>query len=152
MSWWNKVHRGRRSFSLIALQWMKWSIMRDFLVFLLVVEGMLQWYRWSKLLDITSKCFVQRPAPTNTWIHFNNSSGSLLIYFLSGRCRWHHRLVSSHVGSFMLFKTLLTTFSRSFLALCSSSSDLFIFLLSCSHGTNDTNECFIELWTVLFTN
>lgn len=41
------------------------------------------------------------------------------------------RFVSSHVGSFMLFNTLLTTFSRSFLALCSSSSDLFIFLLSC---------------------
>lgn len=42
-----------------------------------------------------------------------------------------HRFVSSHVGSLMLFNTLLTTFSRSFRALCSSSSDLFIFLLSC---------------------
>lgn len=42
-----------------------------------------------------------------------------------------HRLVSSHAGSLMLFNTFLTTFSRSLRALCSSSSDLFIFLLSC---------------------
>lgn len=41
-----------------------------------------------------------------------------------------HRFVSSHVGSLMLFNTLLTTFSRSLRARCSSSSDLFIFLLS----------------------
>lgn len=41
------------------------------------------------------------------------------------------RFVSSHVGSFMLFNTRLTTFSRSLRALCSSSSDRFIFLLSC---------------------
>lgn len=53
------------------------------------------------------------------------------------------RLVSSHVGSFMLFKTLLTTFSRSFRALCSSSNDLFIFLVSCCRKqvTHVTSMC-----------
>lgn len=43
---------------------------------------------------------------------------------------WSQRLVSSQVGSFMFFKTLLTILSSSFLARCSSSSVLFILLLS----------------------
>ena len=58
-----------------------------------------------------------------------------------------HRLVSSHVGSFMVFSTRLTTFSRSFRARCSSSSDLFIFLLSCRHKSNRS----LMLSTVIFT-
>lgn len=51
--------------------------------------------------------------------------------FYLRKLRTVQRFVSSHVGSFMLFNTRLTTFSRSLRALCSSSSDLFIFLLSC---------------------
>lgn len=42
-----------------------------------------------------------------------------------------HRLVSSQAGSFMFLRTFLTSFSRSLRALCSSSRDFFIFLLSC---------------------
>lgn len=42
-----------------------------------------------------------------------------------------YKLVSSQAGSFIFFKTFLTSFSRSFRALCSSSKDFFIFLLSC---------------------
>lgn len=41
------------------------------------------------------------------------------------------RLVSSQAGSFMFLRTFLTSFSRSLRALCSSSRDFFIFLLSC---------------------
>lgn len=47
------------------------------------------------------------------------------------RAGWSHRLVSSQAGSFKLFRTFLTSFSRSLRALCSSSRDFFIFLLSC---------------------
>lgn len=43
-----------------------------------------------------------------------------------------HRLVSSQVGSFEFFRTFRMAFSSSFRALCSSSSVLFILLLSCS--------------------
>lgn len=45
-----------------------------------------------------------------------------------------HRLVSSQVGSFMFFRTLLRIFSSSFLAFCSSFRVLLIFLLSCLGG------------------
>lgn len=42
-----------------------------------------------------------------------------------------YKLVSSQDGSFMFFRTFLTSFSKSLRALCSSSNDFFIFLLSC---------------------
>lgn len=42
-----------------------------------------------------------------------------------------YKLVSSQDGSFMFFSTFLTSFSKSLRALCSSSNDFFIFLLSC---------------------
>lgn len=42
-----------------------------------------------------------------------------------------YKLVSSQDGSFMFFRTFLTSFSKSLRALCSSSKDFFIFLLSC---------------------
>lgn len=62
------------------------------------------------------------------------SFGHLKVRNWSGPWRsntnWSQRFVSSQVGSFMFFRTLLTILSSSFLALCSSSSVLFILLLS----------------------
>lgn len=71
----------------------------------------------------------------------------VLVFVLFSKLRvWNlqqgpQRLVSSHVGSFMLFNTLLTTFSRSFRALCSSSSDLFTFLFSCEAKHCALDDC-----------
>lgn len=47
------------------------------------------------------------------------------------RMKSAYRLVSSQAGSFIFFRTFLTSFSKSLRALCSSSKDFFIFLLSC---------------------
>lgn len=53
-----------------------------------------------------------------------------------GKC-WSQRLVSSQLGSFMFFKTLLMMRSNSFLARCSSSSVLLMRLLSLKNVKED---------------
>lgn len=78
-------------------------------------------------------------------VHFTHTVQASLhinVRFRNGDGAEHpQRFVSSHVGSLMLFNTLLTTFSRSFLALCSSSSDRFIFLLSCVVKQSISHSC-----------
>lgn len=77
----------------------------------------------------------------------SHSQKTVLVLFCFQSFGWRtcttcpQRFVSSHVGSFMLFNTLLTTFSRSFRALCSSSSDLFIFLFSCDAKQYTLDDC-----------
>lgn len=53
---------------------------------------------------------------------------------------WSQRLVSSQLGSFMFFKTLLMICSNSFLARCSSSSVLLMRLLSLKSGRGEQHQ------------
>lgn len=89
----------------------------------------------KKSLDPVKSCFVVLsmqhwlmsegfPAQFYNW-SFNRKKGR------GGVEKNSYKLVSSQDGSFMFFRTFLTSFSKSLRALCSSSSDFFIFLLSC---------------------
>lgn len=96
------------------------------------LTGMLWGNGWSKLFAAPER-FNQQARFSHTPSHTHTRTHAFFPFSQkAAEKRWHtaQRLVSSHVGSFMLFSTRLTTFSRSFRALCSSSSDRFIFLLS----------------------
>lgn len=87
----------------------------------------------KKSLDPVKSCFIVLlmqhwlmsegfPAEFYNW-SFNRKK--------KGKRKSGYKLVSSQDGSFIFFKTFLTSFSKSLRALCSSSNDFFIFLLSC---------------------
>ena len=61
----------------------------------------------------------------------SRGSGSVSEPVLTKHQDAPQRFVSSQAGSFIFLRTFLTSFSRSLRALCSSSRDFFIFLLSC---------------------
>lgn len=65
---------------------------------------------------------------------WGSGSGSVSEAVLTEHQDAPQRFVSSQAGSFMFLSTFLTSFSRSLRALCSSSRDFFIFLLSCRNS------------------
>lgn len=112
-------------------------------------EGQSKW-KWWRHVEWRHEVLA---APVHT-ATVQRSFGHLKVRNWSGpwgsNTNWSQRLVSSQVGSFMFFRTLLTILSSSFLARCSSSSVLFILLLSWrrmrERGTSGRMEGWYEIF------